>query len=568
MAEARAPWSGVGHVAPARVPEGALVGAGAWAMLALGVLFIILPVGALVQHSLFDGAGQWVGLDNFARYLETPALADSAWRSVRLAALSALICVTLAYGFAYALTQTAMPGKALFRAVALLPLLAPSLLMAISLIYLFGNQGLLKSWFPDGSIYGEPGIVIGSVLWTFPHALMVLLTSMATMDGRLPEAARTLGASAWRVFWTVTVPASRYGLCMALVVVFVLVITDFGVAKVIGGSANVLATDLYRQVVGQQNFSMGAVVGVWLLLPAVGSFFLERWIRRRQSAALGARSAVLQPVRSPLRDGLMWLFCATIALAFLTVIGVAVFASLATYWPYNLSPGLKNYDFDNMDGGGWGTYANSVRMALMTALLGTVLAFLTAWLVDKPRRFGPVREALNLVLSLPLAVPGLALGLGYILFFNAPGNPLGGLYGTMAILVLCTVVHFFSVAHLTMLAALRQLDQEFELVAESLGVPFWKTLWRVHLPMCLPALLQVAGFFFINAMTTVSAVVFLYSPHTQLAAVAVLNMDDAGDVAPAAAMAVLIFLTSAAVRALFALVSHWTLARTQLWRVR
>jgi iron(III) transport system permease protein len=330
----------------------------------------------------------------------------------------------------------------------------------------------------------------------------------------------------------------------------------------------VLATDLYKQVVGQQNFAMGAVVGVWLLLPAVGAFVLERHFRRKQAAALGARASLLQPQPHKLRDRLLWAYCALVSLCLLAVIGVAIFASLASFWPYNLSPTLRHYDFDNMDGGGWASYFNSLRLSLGVALLGTVAAFFSAWLVDKPRTHGPVRDALNLVLNLPLAIPGLALGIGYIFFFNAPGNPLGGLYGSMAILVICTVVHFFSVAHLTLLSAMRQTDREFEVVSESLGVPAWKTLLRVHLPICLPSLLQVAGFFFVNAMTTVSAVVFLYAPHTTLASVAVLNMDDAGTTAPAAAMAVLIFFTSAAARGLLALASGGVLARTQRWRQR
>jgi iron(III) transport system permease protein len=138
----------------------------------------------------------------------------------------------------------------------------------------------------------------------------------------------------------------------------------------------------------------------------------------------------------------------------------------------------------------------------------------------------------------------------------------------MAILIVCTVAHFFCVAHLSSLTALRQLDREYELVAESMGVPFWRTLWRVHLPVALPTVLQVGGYFFANAMTTVSAVVFLYSPQTTLAAIAVLNMDDAGDVAPAAAMASLIMLTAALGRALFALAGRAVLARTQGWRSR
>jgi iron(III) transport system permease protein len=250
------------------------------------------------------------------------------------------------------------------------------------------------------------------------------------------------------------------------------------------------------------------------------------------------------------------------------MIGMAVFASLATYWPYQLAPSLKNYDFSNMDGGGWGSYVNSLKLGLGAAAAGALATFLSAYLVEKPRHFGLLREALNLLANLPLAVPGLVLGVGYIFFFNAPANPLNGLYGGMAILVVCTVAHFFCVAHLSSLTALRQLDREYELVAESMGVPFWRTLWRVHLPVALPTVLQVGGYFFVNAMTTVSAVVFLYSPQTTLAAIAVLNMDDAGDVAPAAAMASLIMLTAALGRALFALAGRAVLARTQGWRSR
>jgi iron(III) transport system permease protein len=535
---------------------------------ALLVLAVLLPVGTLLIRSVLDGQGGFVGLANFAAYLDTPSLRESAWRSLRVAALSAAICVAIAYVYAYALTRSCMRLKGLFRAVALVPLLAPSLLMAISLIYLFGNQGLLKGWMGGASIYGEGGIVLGSILWTLPHALLILTTALSTTDARLYEAAQTLGASPWRQFTSVTLPASRYGLLMAFVVVFVLVITDFGVPKVVGGQDSVLATDIYKQVVGQQNFQMGAVVALLLLLPAVGAFIVEGQLRRRQSAALSVRATPLVPTPNALRDGVLFAFCAIVAAGLIATMAVAVFASLATYWPYNLAPSFKNYDFDNMDGGGWATYGHSLQLAFATAVIGAIATFVSAWLVEKPRHFAAGRNAVNAIATLPLAVPGLALGLGYILFFNAPWNPLQGIYGTMTILVVCTVAHFFSVAHLTQLQALRQLDREYEYVSESLGVPFWRTALGVHLPVCLPAVLEVAGYFFVNAMTTVSAVVFLYSPQTTLASVAVLNMDDAGDVAPAAAMAVLIFVTAAVARGALALLQRAVLLRTQAWRSR
>ena len=104
-----------------------------------------------------------------------------------------------------------------------------------------------------------------------------------------------MGTPRWRVFWTVTLPGVRYGLISAVFVVFTLVITDFGIAKVIGGQFNVLATDAYKQVIGQQNFEMGAVVGFVLLVPAVVAFALDRQIQRRQVALLSARAVPLEP---------------------------------------------------------------------------------------------------------------------------------------------------------------------------------------------------------------------------------------------------------------------------------
>src|SRR3546814_508660 len=201
-----------------------------------------------------------------------------------------------------------------------------------------------------------------------------------------------------------------------------------------------------------------------------------------------------------------------------------------------------------MDGGGWGAYHNSLEMAGWTALIGTAVVFTGAWLVEKTRAFGRMRALVQLMCFIPLAVPGIVLGLSYIFFFNDPANPLGFLYHTMAILVICTIVHFYTVAHLTATTALKQMDREFEAVSASLKVPIYKTFWRVTVPVCMPAILDISIYLFVNAMTTVSAVVFLYGPDTALASVAVLNMDDAGDVAPAAAMAMMIVYTSALVR--------------------
>jgi len=532
------------------------------------VVAVLLPLAALLGKSFEGPDGRFVGLQNFALYFSNPVLTQSIANSLFVAIVSTIICVLLSFVFAYGLMRTRMPGRGLFRLVSQIPLLAPSLLPAISLVYLFGNQGIAKWAMFGNSIYGPIGIIIGEVFWMFPHALIIMTTALSTSDARLYEAASALKASNWRTFWTVTIPGARYGIISATFVVFTLVITDFGVPKVIGGQYNVLATDIYKQVIGQQNFRMGAVVGLLLLLPAVLSFVVDQWVQRRQSAALSSRAVPYEPKPDRVIDGAAFVACTLIALAIVIIIAVAFFASVATLWPYNLTPSLRNYDFDNMDGGGWASFYNSLTMAGLTAVLGTAIVFTGAYLVEKTRAFRSGRFVFQLLALLPLAIPGIVLGLGYIFFFNAPGNPLQFIYGTMAILVLCTVGHFYSVAHLTAVTALKQLDQEIETVSSSLRVPFYRTFLLVTLPVCLPAVLDIAMYMFVNALTTVSAVVFLYSPDTMLASIAVLNMDDAGDVAPAAAMAMTIFLAATLVRIVYTILVRGLIFRTQAWRRR
>jgi iron(III) transport system permease protein len=540
-----------------------LVALAAWLLVT-----VLLPLWSLLSKSVESREGHFVGLANFVAYARTPALATSIGHSVTIAALSTAICVVLAFLFAYGITRTCMPGRGIFTTVAQIPILAPSLLPAISLVYLFGNQGAIKAWLLGASIYGPIGIVAGEVFWTFPHALIIVTTALSVSDARLYEAAAALKASPWRTFRTVTVPGARYGLISAVFVVFTLVITDFGVPKVIGGQYNVLATDIYKQVVGQQNFQMGSVVGVVLLVPAVIAFAVDRLVQRKQVALLSARAVPYTPKPDAVTDRVFLVICGLIGLAMVGMMAVALLASVATFWPYNLTPTLKNYHFDMVDGGGWESYRNSLAMAGLTALLGTAVIFTGAYLLEKARGFARVRAVVQFMALLPLAVPGLVLGLGYVFFFNNPDNPLGFVYGTLAILVLSSIAHFYSVAHLTGITALKQIDPEFETVSASLRVPAYRTFVAVTLPICLPAVLDIAIYLFVNAMTTVSAVIFLYAPDTTLAAVAVLNMDDAGDVAPAAAMAMMIFFTSTLVRVAYALVTRGVLGRAQGWRRR
>lgn len=543
----------------------ALALGGAALFLLLGLL---LPLGWLFVRAFQDASGAFVGLANFSQYVTTPTLAVSAWNSVWTAALTTLVVVPVAFVYAYALTRSCMPGRPVFRAIMLLPVLAPSLLPALALIYLFGNQGMLRGLLMGESIYGPIGIVLAQVFYCFPHAALILSVALSGADGRLYEAAAALKAGRGRIFMSVTLPGARGGLISAAVVVFTLVVTDFGIPKVIGGQFPVLATEVYKQVVGQQNFNMGAVVGLVLLLPAIGAFLLDQWAQRRQGSVFSGRAVPLEPQPRAARDLPLLAFCATVAALLLLVVGLAVWGSFIRFWPWNLTLTLDNYDFGRFDSAGWGSLWTSLRMAFFTALIGTGLIFVVAWMVERGRVAGPLPRLVGFATAIPLAVPGLVLGLAYILFFNDPWNPLGFLYGTLAILVLNSLVHFYTVCHLAAVTAIRQLDPEFEAVSASLKVPVWVTFWRVTLPICLPAILEIFVYLFVNAMATVSAVIFLYGPDTKPASVAVVHMEEAGQISAAAAMAVTILALNVALKALHVAMSGRVERWTQAWRRR
>ena len=533
------------------------------------VIFLLAPLFTILAQSVEDKEGSFAGLANFASYLQTPALARSLWNSVWVSLLTTLVAIPAAFVFAYALTRSCMPGKGVFRTLTLIPLLAPTLLAAISFIYWFGNQGVLKHWMQAlgiQSIYGAPGIVISEVFSVFPHALMILVTALSLSDARLYEAADAMGTSALRKFFTITLPGAKYGLISASLVTFTLAITDFGIPKVIGGNFNVLSTDVFKLVIGQQDFQRGAVVGLFLLAPALLTFVVDFVVQGKQMAQLSARAVPYSPRRAPLFDWLMTGYCLIVALLMLAVLGMAVFASFVRLWPYNLSFTLKHYVFGLVDAEVNVAFVNSLTLAAACAIGGTLLTFVGAYLLEKTRGLDWLRPGVRLLAMLPMAVPGLVLGLGYIFFFNNPDNPFNMLYHTMTILVLCTIVHFYTTGHLTAVTALKALDNEFEAVSASLKVPFFKTFWRVTLPICTPAMVDISRYFFINAMTTISAVVFLYSPDTKLAAIAILNLDEAGEIGAAAAMAILIAATSTLVCLAYLLLGWLIDLRTQAWR--
>ncbi|MDR1564566.1 MAG: putative 2-aminoethylphosphonate ABC transporter permease subunit [Oscillospiraceae bacterium] len=511
---------------------------------------LICPLISLFSKAFLDKYGNYAGLANYQKYFNNPNLSISIWNTIDISLVSTVFSVVLAFLFAYALTRSNLKGKTLFKYIAMIPIFIPTIIHAVGLVYLFGKQGVITRMGWDIGLYGRTGIIISEVIFTFPQAFLMFFVALEYADGRLYDAAEAMGISPVKRFFRITLPDVKYTVINAFFVCFTLAFADFGAPKVLGGNYNVLATDIYKQIAGQFNMNMGAVVGSLLLIPAVISFIVDRIVRSKNSSTLNAKATKLVIKKSFKRDSLFFVFCTVISLCFLVLVAALFMGALTEYYPYKMDFTWKNFEFNNSTGG-IGSFYHSLEMSVATAVFGTAFVFIYAYLCEKIRKFGALRKIGKLFSVLPMALPGMVIGISFIFFFNNKHNPLNFIYGTIIILVLSNILHYFSVPFITATGALKKLDAEFESVAESMNIPRWKTLLRVTVPLSLPAILEIFMYYFVNAMVTVSAVVFLYSANFRIASIAISHMEEAGNISQAAAMGLLILLINVIVRILY-----------------
>ncbi len=499
------------------------------------LVFVLYPLAHILGRSFQTDDG--LGLANYSVVIGTERFMRLLYNSFEVTLVSTAITVVLAYAFAYAVQRTCMPLKNLFRLIALIPLFAPSLVQAQGLVLMLGRNGLVnRTLGTEFSIYGYWGIVISSVLYVFPYAFLIFSAALALADNRLYESSRILGAGPLRTFLSVTMPSTRFALIASSFVVFTLVITDFGNPMVIGGDYSVLATEVYNQVIGQANFELGTVIGVVLLLPVALAVAGEKWVNRRSYAQISAGSQPLSLQPSTVRDLLFTAYALAICTVIMAVVGIVVYASFTHLWPYRMDLSLRHYSFDVQNG--IQPLWNSIAIGLMAAAIGVVATGLAAYVTEKFRTV--LDSPLYFLCIVPAAIPGMVLGLGYILAFNAPSNPLYPLYGTLVIIAICNVYYYHTQGFLIAVTSMKQISGTFDEASATLGATFLRTMLKITLPLMWPTLVGVAVFFFMRSMVTLSAVIFLITPSTQVAAVSVLLLEDRGAVNQAAAFSVCI----------------------------
>ncbi|MBW1972574.1 MAG: ABC transporter permease subunit [Deltaproteobacteria bacterium] len=497
--------------------------------------FMLFPLYSILKMSFLKNGH--FSLASYYKYFRTPRIARSLHHSFYVAIISMIVTTILAFFFAYALTRTTIKGKNIFYTIIMMPLISPPIIQALALILLFGRNGLITAHLlkTDWSIYGAWGIIISEIFYCLPHALVILYTTLSAVDTRIDEAAESLGANAFQVFWKVTVPSAKYGLVSAAALVFNLTITDFGNPIVIGGNYNVLATEIYSQVIGLQKFDMGATISVILLIPSVAAFLVNYYISKKSFSLIsGQARPFLRPSRMWKKIGFTG-YCILISACIILIYVTVVFGSFVKVWPYDWRLSFTHYNFPSI--GGYASLWTSFWIAIVVGIIGASLTLVSGYIVEKAKPKGS--QLLYLLSVMPAAIPGTVMGLGYILAFNRPYYIF---YGTPWIIIINVVICNYTLGMLSSITNLKQIDKSMEEAATSLGASIITTFTRVVFPLSKVAFMQTFIYYFMRSMVTISAVIFLVSATVHLAAIEIIYLDMDGRMGSANAMATVIMV--------------------------
>ena len=493
------------------------------------------------------GQSTEVGIGNYARIVNDERLGSATRNSLVLATASATLVTALAFALAYAIQRARVPAAQAIRAVALLPLVSPPVLVAFALLLLFGRQGLVTFGLLDQTlglvdansfnIYGFGGIVAAQVIGLLPPAYVVIDNALARQDGALEEAAVSGGASFANVLRHVTLPMAAPALARAFIIAFVLSMTDFGNPEVVGQGYPVLAGEIYDMIIGTREFPLAAAACLSLLGPGLALYLLAERIfdRRRYDPGQRVAAATGHVVPAGIRHALLALGISTAAIV--TILFLVVVASAFTvYWGVDhrftlahflgVRADLQDQTFAQSGFGtrylGLSSVWTSLQVAALAAPIGGFFALLTVYTLDRLRP--PGRSALGFVALLPAVFPGIIFGIGYLHVFNAPlGLSALALTGSLGILVLNILFGNLFVGILAGRGVLQKTAAGIEDAAATLGASEWQCFRHVVLPLMRQAFLLGALFIFIDAMTTLSSVIFLVSGEHMLASVLIFS---------------------------------------------
>ena len=516
----------------ASLKKGAVTGT---VKLTVGLIFIatvIVPLINMFSNFTVEGA---------RAVLEGPRFLPALKNTVILTLVSTVIVLVLAYLLAWCVNRSDMKLKGLFGVILVLPMLIPSISHGMGLITLFGTSGIITDLLGISGtiIYGPIGIILGSVLYAFPVAFIMLSDVLRYEDMTVYEAADVLGIDKKRQLLKITLPYLRKPLIAAAFSTFSLIVTDYGVPIMIGGQTKTISSLMYEEVIGQLDFARGCFYGLILLIPALVAFAADVLNKDKGTSAFVKKGE--GRAYSKTRNAVAFAICTVISIFSMLPIASFLICGFSEKYPKDmtftlrhLSDTLSRYD---------GYLINSLVIALATALIGTLIAFVTAYLTARMR--SPLSKGLHLLVLTFMAIPGIVLGLSYVMTFSG-----SAIYGTVFILIMVNTVHFISSPYLMMYNGFGKMNENLEAVGKTMGVSRLRMVKDVFLPQSLGTVLEMFSYLFVNCMMTISAVSFLVARKTTPISLMIPRLNNQGLIERMAIVSILILAVNIIMKAI------------------
>ncbi|WMJ22630.1 ABC transporter permease subunit [Paludicola sp. MB14-C6] len=438
--------------------------------------------------------------ENIGQVLTSPQFGKSAINSLLVATTATILSVSFAGLLAWSIAKTNIKLKGAFCVLFTFPMLIPSISHGMGLVMLFGKNGVLtNSLHLTSNIYGFWGIVIGSIMYSFPVAFLMLYDVLAYEDCTAYEAADVLGISKSKQFLSITLPYLRKPLISIVFAVFSLIITDYGVPLMVGGKFTTLPVLMYQEVIGLLDFGKGSVIGAILMVPAIVAFLIDILNSDKSNMSYVVKAARI--TTNKVRDAFAYVINSISIVFVLLPIIAFILLTFVKKYPVDLSITIDNIlQTFNMSGTQY--LVNSVIIALLVCAVGVIITYITAYITA--RIHSKSSKLIHLITITSLAVPGIVLGLSYALFFKS-----SFIYGTIAILIFVNIIHFFASPYLLAYNSFNKLNENLESVGTTLGINRFYMIKDVFVPQMKTTLLEMISYFFVNSMITISAVSFL-----------------------------------------------------------
>ena len=521
------------------------------------LLFVVYPLAKVLIFSLTDADGGF-SLENLISIITTSRYLKVFGRTLLLGLIVAVLATFIGYIFAYTVTRTNVPMKGFLKLIATLPILSPPFVLSLSVIFLFGKQGLItKGIFGigDNDVYGMLSLIVVQTMSFFPIAYLTLSGILESIDASVEDAACNMGANRWKTFWTVTLPLSLPGIISGALLVFIQSLEDFSNPATIGGSYTTLSIEVYNIITGTYDLRKGSVLAILLLVPALTAFLLNKyWVNKKSFVTVtGKPTQARKMINEPHIKWPLFIFCILVAAVVLLFYGTVIYGSFVKTWGVDFSLTLEQYQralrfgLDSL----WTSMILAVISAIIGGLLGMIIAYITAKRNYYGKRFIEVSSVLM------FAVPGTVLGISYILGFNTP--PLL-LTGTAVILVIVFVFRNMPVAIESGTTTLLQIDNSIEEASTILGADSGYSFRRITLPLLRNSFFSGIVYSFTKAITAVSAVIFLVSPSWTLITSKIYGLFDLAKFGQAAAFVTIMIVILLVFIGIFNRLIQWLLA--------